>query len=59
MSVYDKFKIGPVEFVPGEINSDSIDVTLVGEGIYIRDGALYIPVKLWEQMQDASIGVYP
>jgi hypothetical protein len=54
MSVYDTFSLGPVKFVPGMINSDSIDVTLDGEGIYISDGVLNIPVKLWEQMQDAA-----
>lgn len=59
MSIYDPIRIGPIEFSPTIINADSISIDVLGEGIYIEDGALYIPVKLWEQMQHAEKEAIP
>lgn len=53
MGVYDSRVVGGVELKPGMINGDYIDLTLIGDGIYVQDGALYVPVKLWERMQAA------
>ena len=51
MSVFDTLWFGPVNMVPGVINSDCVAVELVGEGIYISDNQINIPVRLWEEMQ--------
>lgn len=49
-SIYSQIIIGPVALKPEYINGDNVSITFTGEGIYMEDGVVNIPVKLWEQM---------
>jgi hypothetical protein len=61
VSVYDEVAIGPLRMVPRMINSDYVWVELLvpddSPKPDIEDGALHIPVKVWEQVQGATHGM--
>jgi hypothetical protein len=59
MSIYDPVDIGPLRLSAGMINGDyitvelAVDASVEVESPYISDGALFVPVRLWELMQEA------
>ena len=63
MSIYDPVNVGPLKIEPGMINADYVQVTMSTEREdetdtssqpYVQDGAIYVPVRVWEQMQEAG-----
>jgi hypothetical protein len=62
VSIYDPAAVGPLRLSPVSINGDYVqtDVAVAVDGAdcpsapYISDNALYIPVKVWERVQDAA-----
>lgn len=56
MSVYDTIGIGPLRMVAGMINADYVTIAITAEDgpkPYVEDGAIYLPVRAWEQAQQA------
>lgn len=59
-SVYDAISIGDnCVFRPNMIVSDNVMIDLEAESAYVEDGAIYIPVKIWESMQRGTVKIVP
>lgn len=55
MSLYDEVKLSDeVKMHPTMAVADTVMTELIGEGIYVEDGAIYIPIRLWEGIQNAQ-----
>jgi hypothetical protein len=65
VSVYDPIEIGPVKLLVESIHSDNVQITFVvtdsdldaagaPHGVWVQDGQVNIPVRLWEQMKEAA-----
>jgi hypothetical protein len=64
VSVYDSAAVGPLKIHPVAIYADFVQVELSVEHVegkpaleqpYIQDGALYVPVRVWEQVQKSAM----
>jgi hypothetical protein len=58
MSVYDEVQIGPLTISPNMVNADYVHVELlVRDGDpqpCVEDGAVYLPLRVWERVQEAT-----
>jgi hypothetical protein len=61
-SIYAPAAVGPLVMKPEFVNADYVMLSLSIESIdgrgvpqpYVEDGAVYVPVRAWELMQEAA-----
>jgi hypothetical protein len=62
LSIYAPTAFGPLVMKPEFINADYVMLSLSIESVdekdapqpYVEDGAVYVPVRAWELMQEAA-----